>query len=181
MRFIPNKVLVYGLVSGGLSILIHALLFMLGPQSYFSIWSNLPAFVMLLVSFAATWQLRASQGGAIGFQSAVFSAYTVMIVHGLLSVIIEWTLYNIVDPGFYLIAAEVKMERILESMETYSRWIDYSESDIEEIVMTAQSADYHFYFKDALSKFLLGAIINFLFALILATILKKEPTTHERA
>ncbi|MBI3142446.1 MAG: DUF4199 domain-containing protein [Bacteroidetes bacterium] len=175
MVFLPHKALVPGLASGVLSVVIQLFLYGLGANWYFSIWALLPTLAMLVFSFATIWRLKAVQGGLIGFQQALFATFTVMVVHALFSVAGEWMVYNIIDPNFHLSAAEVKMKRILESMETYSRWIDYSDGDKDEIIQTAQKADYQFYFKNALSKFLLASIIYFLFALILASILKKEP------
>lgn len=181
MSFLKEHGIRFGLISAAFSVVLQIILYSMGAESYLSGWTALAWFVMLgLAFFAGAMELRSNGGISIAFQRALIVVFTVMVITEFFSVITEFSFYNFVNRDFHYEVKDIRIAQTQESFEQFSKVIDYNDSDFDEIMETVENADFHFYVSNAALKFVMWLCIDFLFALILAAIIKKDPPVSER-
>lgn len=181
MSFLKEHGIRFGLISAAFAVVLQIVLYSMGAESYLSGWTALAWFVMLgLAFFAGAMELRSNGGVSIAFQRALIVVFTVMVITEFFSVITEFSIYNFVNRDFHVEAKPIRIQQTEATYHWLSRFIEYAEGDFEEIMSEAENADFHFYVSNAALKFVMWLCIDFLFALILAAIIKKDPPVSER-
>ncbi|MGB0430181.1 MAG: DUF4199 domain-containing protein [Bacteroidia bacterium] len=181
MSFFKEHGIRLGFISAAFAIVLQLVLFSLGAEKYLSGWTSVSFFMMLTLAFVAgALELRSNGGTSITFQRSLMVVFTVMVITEFFAVITEFSVYNVIDPDFYIEAKEIRIAQTIESFESFSNVIDYNDSDLDEIMEEVEKADFQFYVSNAALKFVMWLCIDFLFALILAAIIKKDPPVSER-
>lgn len=165
----------WGIISGLFYSLFLIILFSLGPEAFIGNSKFIAYLAMLSFGFVAGMQERKLGEGLISFGRAFTIILTVFAFTEFLAVFAEWLIYNVFDPSFHEKIKPIVLAKTQESMETISKFLEYGEGDADEILKTVNDADYKFYILSAVQKFVTWLALDFLFALILAAILKKEP------
>lgn len=180
MTFIQQPGVRFGLISAAIAIVLQIILFSAGPEKYLNGWTAVSWFAMLVLAFIAGAGELKINDGTLPFPKALVAVYTVMVITEFFSVATEFTIYNFVDVDFHISAKEIRLEQTARSFESFSNVIDYNDTDKDEIMEEVANADFQFYISNAASKFVVWLTIDFLFALILAAIIKKDPPVSER-
>lgn len=165
----------FGLIVGGVYVVIMAVLFSSGVKVYKSAFAMLPFWIMIALGVVAGLQERKINGGFITFGRAVITVQTVFIISEFMINALDFTLYNFVDPELHQKIKEYTVATTAETIERFSGVVNYQENDIEELMDTVKNANYHFKRKDALMKFVTWCVIDAIFALIIGIIIRKEP------
>ena len=169
----------YGLYAGLVALIVQFGFFSFGADVYISMWIGVAWFAMLALAFVAGISELRSHGGFIAFPRALLIIYTVMIIGEFFAVTAEFINYNLIDPNFHEVAKEVKVRQTAESFEKIGQVIQYNDTDRDEIMQVVESADYQFYLQSAALKFVTWLFLDFIFALILAAIIRKDPPKSE--
>ena len=164
----------FGLFGGLANIITFFVLYSMGAEAFIGVWRYLPWFAMLTFAFIACIQeLKAN--GYLLFPKAMSIILVVVVFSELSAVVSEFVIRNFVDPDLNTEIRAVSLESTEKAAEWFDQNIGYTEGDMEEIMEQVEKADFNFYLKDALLKFLQILCIDFIFALILAAIVKKQP------
>lgn len=174
MTFPKDPVIKFGLFAGLASIVTFSVLYILGPKEFMGIGRYLPWFGMLSFAFIACIQeIRATR--YLLFPRAMSIILVIVVISEFAAVTTEFVIRNFVDPELNAQIREISLEETEKAAEWFEDNIGYTEGDKEEIMDVVEKADFNFYLKDALLKFLQILCIDFIFALFLAAIVKKQP------
>jgi hypothetical protein len=133
---------------------------------------------LLLIAFGIASALHAKQrnGGWIGLQAATKACFLVFVIGFAIETLFTWFLLNTLDPKFKLEVSQAALTRAMNFYRNYGM----SESDTEKALDMQRGTD-----QFTLGKMIMGLalfyILFFIFALIIAVIVKKKPKTGTAA
>lgn len=137
----------------------------------------IPWFLMLTAAFfACVMQLKA-QGDILLFPDAMVTILIVFAFCEFGAVLGEYLLYNVVDTELPEKMKLIQLEKAQENYDGLKNTIGYAEGDEEEILTQVENANYNFSALQAVLKFVTWLFVDFLFALLLGAIVRKEPIT----
>jgi len=168
----------FGLISAMVYAIGLVLVRFAGIEAFTSWPKAFPWLIMLAIAFVACVKQLAINGGRLPFPKAMVIILTVMVLTEASAALTEWLIYQ-VDTELPARMKEVKLSRTAASFEQFDGIIDYAEGDREEIMSEVENANYNFSAGNAVLKFVTWIIIDFLFALLLAAIVRKEPKPVE--
>lgn len=165
----------FGLISGGFYAIFISILFSLGIDSFQGYLRVVPVSAMIILALFAGLGERKLNGGFLAFGKAVMAIGSVFVISELMLNITEFTIYNFVDPDLHIAMKAYTIETTEKTIDMMSGIFQYQEGDVDDIMKAVTEADYHFRLTNALLKFVTWVAIDFVFALILAIIVRKEP------
>lgn len=143
------------------------------------VFRSIPWFLMLCFAFAACVVQLKAQGGILRFPEAIVTILIVIALAELGAVLGEFILYNAVDTELPAKMKALNIEKTMKTYESFEKALEYAEGDKEEILTQVEEANYNFGLSDAVLKFVTWLFIDFLFALLLGAIVRKEPIKVE--
>lgn len=174
MALLKDPAIKFGILGGLANLVTFFILYSLGAEIFIGIWRYLPWFGMFTLAFVACVQIIKSEGYLL-FPRAMSIILVVIVISEFTAVLTEFVIRNVVDPGLTEQIREIRLINTEEAAEWFDENLGYSEGDMQEVMEQVENADFNFYLKDALLKFLQILCIDFIFALILASIVKKQP------
>ncbi|MBN7811407.1 DUF4199 domain-containing protein [Algoriphagus sp. H41] len=148
--------------------------------AYFIDSSLLASFWMLLVALVIFFgliiyfgkQYRSEIGGFMSFGTAFNFSFVALVVSGIISLIGQILLYQVIDPSLPQVLTDLTVEKSLEMMESFGQNPDsLPPSALDEIRNNTAAS---FSVGGQLKNFAFGLIFYAIIALILAAILKKR-------
>jgi len=180
METLKKEGVKFGLISAVVYAILLFILYFLGIDSFTSSTLRaIPWFLMLVFAFIAGVSQLKAHDGILYFPQAIVTILLVFAISEIGAVAAEYSLYNLVDTELPGKMKEVNLEKTKASFKQFENIIDYAEGDEAQILTEVEEADYNFYAKDAVLKFIAWLFIDFLFALLLAAIVRKEPKKVE--
>jgi len=164
-----NPGLTYGLIAGLLMILLTLGLYLGGAESFLSPVSYLGYVILIVVAVMAGRKQKQVNGGFLPFSQALKIVFSVFVVAMLLQTLFTYLLFNFIDTDFAAALNQISMEKAEEIMRKFG----VPEADIEKALEQSRNQNNY-----SLGKMLLGffisCIFSFIFALIIAAIIKKK-------
>jgi len=118
----------FGAILGVIGAIITLLLYVINPALLINVWmlALLLVYIVLVVYGGITY--RKEIGGYIDFGPAYLHGFVTFVVMGLISLMINFLLYNIVDSSLPEVLTDASMEQTASMMEKFGA----PESAIEE-------------------------------------------------
>ncbi|MBI1185335.1 DUF4199 family protein [bacterium] len=135
--------------------------------------------LMLAIAFMAGAVKLRSNGGHIRFEQAMGVVLSIFVFSEIGAALAEWLVFNVINPDFHLAVKDYQIAKTKEQMGEMSKMIQYAEGDFEENMEEVSRRHYNFSLANAVQKFVTFLAVDFVFALILAAIIKKEPRATE--
>ena len=176
-----NNGIKYGLIYGGLSILLSMIVYFTSPENMvsFTSWNFIAGLILMVAMlYLAAKKTRDDKGGYIPFGEALVPALVTFIVGNLIGIIYMYVLTNFIDPGVQAII----QESTIEMQKGMFEMAGMSEDQILEAIERAE-ADMEGQFN--FGSLVLGMLINILImglpisAIIAAIVKKKEPMIQQ--
>lgn len=161
--------LVYGSIAGlGMILLITGMY--LGGVKVFMGSANYLGYVILIgLATAAALAEKKANGGFLEFQSALKTCFTVFVIGLAAQTIFTELLLNYIDPGF----KKAYTQAVLEKTEEVLRKFGLPEDKLDRTMAEQRGRD-QFSFSSMIQGFSMWCIVHFIFALIIAAIVKKK-------
>jgi hypothetical protein len=170
-----NVSLLYGLLNGGVSILITILIYLGGVQWFMSPLLYLSFVFLILFAVLAARQQKKQQGGYLEFGEALKTTFLVLVIGLFLSTLFEYFLYNYIDVPFGQALTQASAEKFGDTMEKYKMM---SQDKIDEAVEQMLNTN-AFTIGKMLFGFALRCIGMFIAALIVSAIIKRKRPVFE--
>lgn len=167
-----------GLITGLISMMVYYLAYFMDSTLLASAWFGLISLVIsfVLVIFFGR-QYRTDLGGFMSFGAAFNFSFIVITTSGLIGLVGQILLFQVIDPALPSVISEVIMKNTFETMEKYGASPDaMSPAMLDEMKESMNSS---FTIMGQIKSF--GAVLIFsaILALILGAILKKKDTSTE--
>lgn len=162
-----------GLTIGLVSLAITFIAYFIDSSLLASGWFGLVALVLffvLIIYFGR--QYRAELGGFMSFGTAFNFSFIAMIISGLINLIGQILLFQVIDPSLAGVLADQAFETQISFMEKIGQDPDNIDPALLEDIRN--SVNSQFTLLGQLKNFGIGLIINAIIALILGAILKKR-------
>ncbi|MFT3823442.1 MAG: DUF4199 domain-containing protein [Chitinophagaceae bacterium] len=159
----------YGLFAGLAMVLIMLFLYLGGVSAFMGFlgWIKYP--IIIFIAVLAAQKVKKQNGGYLQFSEAVKIVFGVFALGFLLETIFSYILLNFIDPGFRDALAQATMEKMGEMMKRFGA----TEEQIEKAITDGMNKNNY-----TLGKVFVGygvvCIVSFIFALIVAAIVKKN-------
>jgi hypothetical protein len=170
-----NVSLLYGLLNGGVNILITILLYLGGVKWFMSPLLYLSFVFLILFAVLAARQQKKQQGGYLEFGEALKTTFLVLVIGLFLSTVFEYILYNYIDVPFGQALTQATAEKFGREMENYNVM---SQEKIDEAVEQMLNTN-AFTIGKMFFGFALRCIGMFILALIVSAIMKKKRPVFE--
>ncbi len=169
-EIIKTKGLTFGLILGFVLALITTYGYAIDLSLFTSYWLLLlNFFIIIIVGILAVAYSKKALGGFITFKEA-FTAYVITIAMGLLiSVLVGFLIFNVIDPGVKVQLTDMTIEKTVETMERF----DVPQENIDEAIENIREQDSFSIANQVKSYFIMVAIYS-LFGLLIALILKRN-------
>lgn len=166
-----------GLISAAISVTLSAILYYVDPRLKYGDFAVLPQLIIIgLAFFAGVWE-RSVNGGYISFGRVLGAIFAVFVITEVSYSLFEFVLHNYIDSEAPAVMKEVKIDNTIKWAERYkSIGIQMSEEEYKnQLDIVTNKIDYRFRLSNALQAILVWCLIDLVFALILAAILRREP------
>lgn len=174
MAVSKNQGLMYGVICGLVSIFVTVILYLIGVKAFMGPLSFLGFAIPIAIGVLAGLARKKAQGGFLEFREALQTAFLVMVIGTVISVLFNYVLLNYIDVPFREALAQ-------ETAETQARWMqkfNAPQDQIDKAVADTLNGNNY-----TLAKMLLSAafisIFWFLMSLIVAAIIKKKKPVFE--
>jgi Na+-translocating ferredoxin:NAD+ oxidoreductase RnfE subunit len=158
----------YGLMAGGIAILISLVVYLIDSHSYLKFGAAIAALPMFYFIVQAALAVKKQNNGFISFGDAFKNSWVTYLIYSLLSTIFMYILFNFIDPDLN----EMMKETAVETLEKV-RSVLGDEATDEGIKAIEKSTDQNI--GNLAFNFLISLIFPGAFlALIIALIVKKE-------
>jgi hypothetical protein len=162
-----------GITIGLVALVLTYIAYFIDSSLLASGWFGLSAFAVffvLIIYFGR--QFRTELGGFMSFGTAFNFSFITMIISGLVSLVGQILLFQVIDPDLPQVLADLTFENSLSMMEKFGANPDsLSPEQLEEIRVSSSSG---FTLLGQLKAFGFGLIAYAIIALILGAILKKR-------
>jgi len=152
-------------------ILAFFVLYFINPTYCFTWIAPIGWIIYLVFMTRAPLQEKAENGGVLSFGEALKSSFLCFVVGSGISALFNYLMMNYIDPSLIDVAKEAQMA-IVESMEP---WI--GAEGVEQAIADAEAKEAEFTFGQTVLGYCIGVIISIFFALIIAAIVKKNPSS----
>ncbi|WP_339876984.1 DUF4199 domain-containing protein [uncultured Algoriphagus sp.] len=162
-----------GLTIGLVSLALTFIAYFINSTLLGSAWFGLVAIVLffvLIIYFGK--QYRSEIGGFMSFGTAFNFSFTTMVISGLVGLIGQILLFQVIDPSLAGVLADQAFENALGFMENLGQDPDTMDPAILEKMRTDTASS--FTLAGQLKNFGFGLIVYAIIALILGAILKKR-------
>lgn len=173
-KLVLREALKFGIIAGVINAIVHFALWKTGAATYFKmigIYKFIPIFTILF--FVAAMQLRKKLAGYISFQEGLKFAFMAFVIFEVLVGVTNFTLFNIIDPGFQeKVGAEaIKMSRELALKMGGAEAAKEMDKNMDAQLAAAKD-------KLGFAKIAMGIglmlVWDFILSLLIAVIVKKE-------
>lgn len=162
-----------GLIMGLMSLAITYIVYFIDSSLLISGWFGLIALVIffaLIIYFGR--QYREGLGGFMTFGTAFNFSFVAILVSGLVGLVGQILLYQVIDPSLPEVLAEKSVQNTLAMMESFGAPADaMSGEQLEEMRQATKDG---FTFTGQLKAFGIALVVYAIIALILGAILKKR-------
>lgn len=110
----------WGVILGVIGILLTLILYIVDISLLTSGWvGGLSLLLSIVVVFYASIDYRKQLGGFMTFGQAFLHAFVLLAISGLLGVLFQYLLFNVIDPEAATILAEAQLESTMKAMEAF--------------------------------------------------------------
>lgn len=162
-----------GLTIGLVTVAYTFLAYFIDSSLLASAWFGLVAiilFFVLIIYFGK--QYRSELGGFMSFGTAFNFSFITMVISGLVGMIGQLILFQLVDPSLVDVLTESTLKSTIDMMESFGQDPDAMDPAILEKIRTDTAANYTVF--GQIRNFGIALIIYAIIALILGAILKKR-------
>jgi ABC-type antimicrobial peptide transport system permease subunit len=169
-QIIKTKGITFGLILGFILALMTTYGYAIDLELFTSYWLLiLNFFIVIIVGILAVAYTKKALGGFITFKEA-FTVYVITIAMGLLiSLLVGYLIFNVVDPGIKTQLTDMTIEKTVETMERFN----VPQENIDEAIDNIREQDSFSIGNQIKSYFIMVAIYS-LFGLLIALILKRN-------
>ena len=173
-KILSKPALKYGLIGGIITIIGVGGLRVMGTEAFadpttFMVVYGALFIINISLSIAAAVSFKNSNGGILEFKDGVINIFLSLLIIVVFYNVFYHVLFNVIDTDLNKTLSELRIERLEEAKaegtikeKQYKREIKIAEETDLTILVTIQ-------------QLLIGTAISFLFALITAAFLRKEP------
>lgn len=174
---ITNEGLKIGTICGLLAILLMYGGWAVGIEIFTSI-QFISAFVpyMIIIILVAGFQVRKQNGGYLTFQEGLKYSFLSYVIAALIIAIGTYVLYNLIDKELGQKSMDIALEKTRSMMEKFGA----NEEDIDKQIATAEKEGSKTTLKQILFGTALGLIWDFVKALLITLVIKKQPSLEEQ-
>jgi hypothetical protein len=161
-----------GLILGIISVVVTFLIYFVNPPTMVSMtyaFISLALFFFLVIYFGL--QYRKSIGGYMDFGIAFKFAFITLLVSGLVSLVGNLLLHNLVDPALSSVLVDIQLENQIAMLEKIGVGDSISSEQLDKMQTDFEAA---YTVLGQLKGFGLVIILYAIFALILGAIIKKR-------
>ena len=169
-QIIKTKGISFGLILGFILALMTTYGYAIDLELFTSYWLLvLNFFIVIIIGILAVAYTKKALGGFITFKEA-FTVYVITIAMGLLiSLLVGYLIFNVVDPGIKTQLTDMTIEKTMETMERFN----VPQENIDEAIENIREQDSFSIANQIKSYFIMVAIYS-LFGLLIALILKRN-------
>ena len=165
-----NVLFQFGIIAALASLLIYVIVYVAGTDFYGSGISMFISFVLpIAIAVLACIRAKKENGGYLEFSQALKICFGVLVIASLTTSVFNYLLVNYFDPAFGERIVQLSIEKTQSILEKIGTPQDAIDKSIRE--MTFEKL---FSAKSVFQSFMLGCIVQFIFALIIAAIMKKN-------
>ena len=160
----------YGLLSGGIAILIFIVLYILGAEYFLSPFAWISSYLLpVLFAVLGGIAIKRKNNGYLNFNEALKVSFGVLVITGLLSTLFSFLIFNYLDVAFADRMKQLTVEKAQEAMIRFK----VPENEMEKALDKISEQD--IYSIGSLTKsFAYVCILYFIEALIISAIIKKK-------
>lgn len=164
-----NVLLQYGLISALVSLLVFVLMYIGGTEVIGSPYALLTWLFPIVISVIACRKAKKENDGFLSFKESLKISFGILTASALATSIFSYFLYNYIDPSFGERMVQLAMENSQKIMEKFGAPQDAIDKAMKEISFEKIAS-----FKAIFQSFITVCIPNFIIALIIAAIVKKN-------
>ena len=164
--------LTYGVIGGLIFLVLLFGLWAVGSVENFVAVTGITTFIpyLFIILLAVGFKLRKDNGGLYSFKEALQFTFVAYVVFALIEALGNYVLYALIDPDMTAKVMEISIAKTLQMMEKFGA----SEAQVEETVKRMQAEPKITSFKQVFLGLGLAIVFNFVKALILSVIIKKN-------
>ena len=162
----------YGIVGGLIFLALLFGLWAVGSVENFVAVTGVTTLIpyLFIILLVVGFKLRKDNGGLYSFKEALQFTFVAYVVFALIEALGNYVLYALVDPDMTAKVMEISIAKTLQMMEKFGA----SEAQIEDTVKRMQAEPKITSFKQVFLGLGLSIVFNFVKALILSIIIKKN-------
>jgi hypothetical protein len=162
----------YGIVGGLIFLALLFGLWAVGSVENFVAVTGVTTLIpyLFIILLVVGFKLRKDNGGLYSFKEALQFTFVAYVVFALIEALGNYVLYALVDPDMTAKVMEISIAKTLQMMEKFGA----SEAQIEDTVKRMQAEPKITSFKQVFLGLGLAIVFNFVKALILSIIIKKN-------
>jgi uncharacterized protein DUF4199 len=166
-----NHLLKWGIIIGIIGILISALTYGINEKLMAKWWLGIISFIISfgLLIYAEIIERKAI-GGYILFKRVFFSAFIIFIISGIITIIWQILLFNVIDPDLQVRLKRVIIEQTISMLEKFGT----DSSKVAETMDKLESQDMYSIANQLKNGFLGIAIGGLIFSAIIGLIVKRK-------
>jgi peptidoglycan/LPS O-acetylase OafA/YrhL len=164
-----NILLQYGLISALASLLVFVLMYIGGTDAMGSPVAFATWLVPVIIAVLACRKAKSENDGFLPFKEALKISFGVLVASTIATSLFSYLLYNYIDPPFGERMVQLTMEKTQQFMEKMGTSQDAIDKAMKDVTF-----DSLFSLKKVFQGFMFGCIFNFIIALIIAAIMKKN-------
>ena len=163
---------IYGIVGGLIFLALSFGLWAVGSVENYVAVTGVTTFIpyLFIILLVVGFKLRKDNGGLYSFKEALQFTFVAYVLFALIEALGNYVLYAIVDPDMTAKVMEISIAKTLQMMEKFGA----SEAQIEDTVKRMQAEPKITSFKQVFLGLGLAIVFNFVKALILSIIIKKN-------
>ena len=161
----------FGLILGMVGAIITLLLYVIDPTLMVNIWMLLLLLVFMGLVIYGGISYRNEIGGYIDFGPAYIHGFTVFVVMGIIGLVMNLLMYNVVDPSLGDTLTEASIEQTRGMMENFGASEDAIDEALEKVEVDTAASFTNF---GLIKSFLISIIIYAVLALITALIVRRR-------
>ncbi|HSI75922.1 MAG TPA: DUF4199 domain-containing protein [Lunatimonas sp.] len=164
-----------GVYIGLIMVIITLLLYFVDYTLLVSMWFGIIALILFfgLILYAG-FNFRKANGGFLAFGPAFQFAFVTLIVVGVISMLGNILLYQVIDPQLPELLVESQLESMLSMMDRFGAGDSITGDQIDEM---RGGLEVNYTLAGQMKSFGIGLIIYAVLGLIIAAIIKKKDTT----
>lgn len=171
-----NTAVLYGLISGGVSILFTVLLYLGGANTFVSPIAYLGIALPIVVCVLGALHVKKQRGGVLEFRDALKATFLILVIGSLIATIFQFVLFNYIDVPFREALAQITAQKTEQIMRRFGMPEDQIDKAVEE---TLSSNNYTI--GRLMQGFVFSCIGSFIVALIISAIIKSKRPPFENS
>jgi len=161
----------FGLILGMVSAIVTLLLYVIDPTLMVNVWMLLLLLVFIGLVIYGGISYRNEIGGYIDFGPAYIHGFTVLVVMGVIGLLMNLLMYNVVDTSLADTLTEASIEQTRGMMENFGAPEDAIDEALEKAEADAAASFTNF---GLIKSFFISLIVYAVIALITALIVRRR-------